>query len=156
MALNFKQEVNLFLDLYLWSLEHILITWSYWDNKFYWNRQVVYNEFLINFTNTKEIIKVLEPVDITESIKNIFETDYSEYKLEDFETYAKVNKKDYVAIDNKWIELKLYKSICKMLDEFNNITVRVWEMITFYEWETPMIIIAPYKIDSQTELFDKE
>lgn len=160
--LGFKQEVNLFLDLYMWTTEHILVKWvldsecTVWWPKFYGNRYILYNDFLINFTKTKEFIELLEPTDISESIGKILSEDGKKYKLESFEHYSKIGTKDYVAIDGQWIELKVYKSICKMLEEFNNISVKVWEMITFYEVDQPLIIVAPYKVNAQTNLFDKE
>lgn len=153
MALKFKPEVNLFLDLYLPKNE--LVKW-WW---FFWNRFILYHEWMITYEKTKKIIEVLEPLNISETIMKVLETEYeTEYSLEDFERFKMIWKAEYVAIESKWIELKVYRHICKMLEEFNmsDITVSVWEMIIFSVSSDPLIIVAPYKLDAQTELFNEE
>ena len=156
MALKFKQEVNLFLDLYIESVENTLTKAVIKDQVFYGNRAIMYNDFLINYEKTKEIINTLNIIDISKPFSEMLSETWNIHKLEDFERYAKVDKNDYVAVEWKWIQLKLYKSICKMLEEFNNISLHVGDFIKFYEWETLLIIVAPYKLDAQTNLFDNE
>lgn len=162
MALNFKQEINLFLDLYLWNTEYTILkgtmdkdsdfTWS----TFYGNRYVLYNEYLINYNKTKEFIEVLETTDISKGLKEILLEEWVSRKLTDFKRYAKIWKEDYVAVWSLWIWLKLYKSIYSMLEEFDDITVKEASMLTFYHKDQPLIIVAPYKIDAQTNLFNEE
>jgi len=156
--MNLKQEVSLFLDLYIGRKK---LVYSESDDTwlvFYGNERIMYNHTMIKQEHTLPILNVLEPENISESINDLLET----YKavewvsLEAFKWYVNSNKTDYVAVGKKWLQLKVFKQIKKMLEDYEDVTVKAADMFIFYAWGIPMIISAPVQMDMQTSLLESK
>lgn len=152
--MNLKQEVSLFLDLY-GTRKKLTYSENPTDNiAFYGNEVIMYNHTMIKQENTIPMLEVLEPENVSVKINELLEI-YEALDwvtLDSFKWYANSNKTDYVAIWSKWLQLKKFKAIRKMLEDYENVTVKYADMFIFYAGGIPMIIAAPVQLDQQTSL----
>lgn len=154
--MNLKQEVGLYIDLYMSKKQ--MASAEVWENVFYGNERMLYNSSMMKHEATLPILETFEIQHISEHIEaELVRQSHIEWNtLESFKNYKKINKQDYVAMGRKGILLKTFKSIWKMLEDYENVTCKCEDYIIFYAWGKPMVIVAPVMIDIQTSLIPEK